>query len=129
MSTYSVAFASSIASSLLVCTTALADAPAQFVPIGFLDPDGFGPTIAYAMSADGSIVVGESNSPTGFQAFRWTQVGGIHGLGAFNNPGGQLSMARACSADGSVIVGSSLLPDSLNEDGSPFRWTQETGLV
>jgi probable HAF family extracellular repeat protein len=52
------------------------------------------------------------------------------GLGAFPNPGGlPASGARACSADGSVIVGSSVRPDSLNEDGSPFRWTAQTGLV
>jgi probable HAF family extracellular repeat protein len=51
-------------------------------------------------------------------------------LGAFDNPGGlQSSQARAVSADGSVIVGGSALPHSLNEDGSPFRWTAQTGLV
>jgi probable HAF family extracellular repeat protein len=82
------------------------------------------------MSADGGVVVGQSNSPTGFQAFRWTAGTGIVGLGAFNNPGGfPSSGARACSADGTVVVGSSVRPNSLNEDGSPFRWTAPTGLV
>jgi len=103
---------------------------ATFQPLGFLDPNGFGPTIAYGMSADGRIVVGESVGAHGFEAFRWDPQSGIVGLGAFPNPGGfQSSTARACSADGSVIVGASSLPDSLNEDGSPFRWTAQTGLV
>src|SRR5258706_9844853 len=99
-------------------------AQATFQGLGFLDPNGFGPVLAYGISADGSVVVGQSNSPTGLQAFRWDASNGIVGLGAFSNPGGlQASGARACSADGNVIVGSSLRSDSLNEDGSPFRWT------
>jgi probable HAF family extracellular repeat protein len=108
-------------------------APAQqasFEGLGFLDPNGAGPVIAYGVSADGRIVVGQANSPQGLQAFRWAPASGIVGLGAFPNPGGTPgSGARACSADGSVVVGSSLRPDSLNEDGSPFRWTAQTGLV
>ncbi len=106
------------------------DSGAIFIGLGTLDPDGFGPTIAYGISADGNVVVGETVSPTGFEAFRWTLEGGIVGLGTFPNPGGfPASLARGCSDDGSVIVGGSALPNSLNEDGSPFRWTQETGLV
>lgn len=103
---------------------------ASFEGLGCLDPAGFGPVIAYGISADGRVVVGQSNSPQGSQAFRWETETGIVGLGAFPNPNGYpYSGARACSADGRVIVGSSSLPDSLNEDGSPFRWTAQTGLV
>jgi probable HAF family extracellular repeat protein len=108
---------------------AAASGQATFQALGSLDPGGAGPVIAYGISADGRAVVGQSNSPQGFQAFRWTPGGGLQGLGAFVNPGAQGSLARACSADGSVIVGGSQLPDSLNEDGSPFRWTAATGLV
>jgi probable HAF family extracellular repeat protein len=123
-------FGARVLGSLALTAPVLAGTSAQFIPIGFLHPDGSGPVIAYGMSADGSVVVGQSNSTTGFQAFRWTDATGIVGLGAFDNPGGFLSSgARACSADGSVVVGSSLRPNSLNEDGSPFRWTQATGLV
>jgi probable HAF family extracellular repeat protein len=108
----------------------LAGTSAQFIPLGSLQPDGTGPVIAYGISADGHVVVGQSNSPSGLQAFRWSDANGIVGLGAFANPQSFLSSgARACSADGSVVVGSSVRPSSMNEDGSPFRWTAATGLV
>jgi probable HAF family extracellular repeat protein len=101
-----------------------------FHTLGFLDPTLGGPSIAYAISADGLVVVGMSNSSDGFQAFRWTLEGGMVGLGSFPNPVGfPSSQALAVSADGSVIGGASGRPNSLNEDGSPFRWTQATGLI
>jgi probable HAF family extracellular repeat protein len=119
-----------VIASLAPAAPARSGGSAVFQPLGFLHPDNAGPVIAYGISADGSVVVGEANSTTGFQAFRWTAQTGIVGLGAFENPGGfQSSSARACSSDGTVIVGASLLPDSLDESGSPFRWTQATGLV
>ena len=44
----------------------------RFVPLGFLNPDPFGPSIAYGVSGDGRVVVGMSNAgPDGFEAFRW----------------------------------------------------------
>ena len=36
---------------------------------------------ANAVSADGSVVVGYSNSAAGPEAFRWTQSDGMQGLG------------------------------------------------
>jgi probable HAF family extracellular repeat protein len=51
------------------------------------------------------------------------------GLGAFSNPAeGPSSQALAVSADGSVIGGASVRPASLNEDGSPFRWSMGSGM-
>lgn len=120
----------SSALTLLLSSPVCARPGAQFQPLGFLQPNNAGPVIAYGMSANGGVVVGQANSTSGFQAFRWTAATGMVGLGAFPNPGGfPLSGARACSADGSVIVGASDMPNSLNEDGAPFRWTQQTGLV
>lgn len=117
-----------------VCLTALAlafpalGAVASFHPIGFIGPPS--QSIAYAVSADGSTVVGESISPDGFQAFRWTVSGGIVGLGALPNPGGFLSsQAFGVSGDGAVIVGQSLTPDALLEDGSAMRWSQADGMT
>ena len=66
---------------------------------------------AYGISADGSVVVGQSNG----HAFRWTQATGMVDLG--------LGIARAVSADGSVIVGQNA------PNGHAFRWTQATGMV
>lgn len=83
---------------------------------------------AYGISADGSVVVGESNNGliTNDGAFRWTAANGMQGLGTLN--AGDTSAARAISSDGNVIVGSS-------EDGAAgnasraFRWTQPGGMV
>jgi len=115
---------------LVSAAAAVAQDTAIFQPLGFLRPDGAGPVIALGLSGQGAIVVGQANSPSGLQAFRWAEATGITGLGAFANPGGLPSSgARACSRDGWVVVGSSALPNSLNEDGSPFRWTPASGLV
>jgi probable HAF family extracellular repeat protein len=59
---------------------------------------------AYGVSADGSVVVGHSDTATASaEAFRWTAGGGMVGLGHL--AGGSYSEARAVSADGSVVVG------------------------
>ena len=61
---------------------------------------------AWAVSADGSVVVGESYSEQGLEAFRWTPSGGMFGLGDL--PGGSFySFALGLSRDGAVVVGGS----------------------
>ena len=78
------------------------------------------------VSADGSVIAGyvsDFKSSNGAKAFRWTQSGGIVGLG--NLPGGFDSITTGVSADGSVIVGQG---SSIN-GREAFRWTQETGMV
>lgn len=52
------------------------------------------------------MVVGESQSASGTEGFRWTAGGGIVGIG-FLSGGNPFSTARAVSADGAVIAGSS----------------------
>jgi cysteine-rich repeat protein/probable HAF family extracellular repeat protein len=72
---------------------------------------------AHGVSADGSVVVGYSISGPGappvFEAFRWTQAGGMVGLGE--------GRANGVSADGTVVVGST--------DQTAFRWTGASGMV
>lgn len=68
---------------------------------------------AYAVSADGSTVVGQSNG----RAFRWTASEGMRSLGTL---GGGSSIALGVSADGSVVVGWS--------DGYAYLWTQSGGM-
>ena len=62
---------------------------------------------ANGVSADGSVVVGQSGLGPGHgEAFCWTQDTGLVGLGVL--PGGHRhSFANGVSADGSVIVGAS----------------------
>ena len=79
---------------------------------------------ARAISADGSVVVGQSALIGGqLKAYRWTQASGMIDLGTL---GGTSSHARAVSADGSVIVGDSRTAAGF---GRGFRWTQAGGMV
>jgi probable HAF family extracellular repeat protein len=78
---------------------------------------------AHGVSADGSVVVGQSNA-SGVEAFRWTSDGGVVGLGDL--PGEIFdSVALGVSADGSVVVGSS----NGASGNEAFRWTSEGGMV
>lgn len=86
----------------------------------------------HAVSADGSVVVGESiegeyHHDYQPEAFRWTQSGGMTGLGFL--PGHAWSEAHDVSADGSVVAGYSQA--SIGEDGSgqAFRWTEDGGML
>jgi probable HAF family extracellular repeat protein len=84
---------------------------------------------AFAVTPDGSVIVGLSHSANGQEAFRWTAEGGMIGLGDL--PGGEFySWAHGVSADGSVVVGFSRVepvPSSVQENA--FRWTAATGMV
>ena len=77
------------------------------------------------MSGDGSVVVGYGNSShASAEAFRWTQAGGMVGLGF--QPGWTRSQAYGVSADGSTVIGyGSSAGTSRNE---AFRWTQAGGM-
>src|SRR5438105_633720 len=72
---------------------ARADVP-SFTGVGHL-ADG-NSSYARAISADGTVVVGEGDSGSGAEAFRWTRAGGMQGLGNF--PGSSYSRARAVSS-------------------------------
>ena len=78
---------------------------------------------AYAVSADGSVVVGRARNAAGqWRAFRWTQATGMQDLGTL---GGYSSMANDVSADGSVVVGYAVNADGLER---AFRWTEAGGM-
>ncbi len=68
------------------------------------------------------MVVGESQSGSGLQAFRWTASGGISGLGflSLTDPS---STARAVSANGAVIAGSSHDAGGVQH---AYRWSSGT---
>jgi probable HAF family extracellular repeat protein len=88
----------------------------HFIGLGDL-PGGVANSTAYGVSADGTTVVGCGNSATGLEAFRWTRVRGMAGLG--------FPEAFAVSADGSMVVG---YRHNVKQ-AEPVRWTRETGTV
>ena len=78
---------------------------------------------AFGVSANGSVVVGVSNTSNYEErAFRWTLANGMENLGTL---GGNQSVANAVSADGSIIVGYSR--DSADIKRA-FKWTAATGM-
>ena len=103
--------------SLCLASASSADPP-SFTGVGDL-AGGASDSVALAISADGQVVVGESESSSGTQAFRWTRSGGISGLG-FLSLADPASSARAISSNGSVIVGSS---NDASGVWRAFRWS------
>ena len=78
---------------------------------------------AFGVSANGSVVVGVSNTSNYEErAFRWTLANGLENLGTL---GGNQSVANAVSADGSIVVGYSR--DSADIKRA-FKWTAATGM-
>ena len=71
-------------------------------PLGDL-PGGQFDSRATAVSADGSIVFGTTNTASGTQTFRWSVGTGMVSLGTL--PGTTFSEPRSVSGDGSVLVG------------------------
>ena len=94
----------------------------EMVGLGDL-PEGDFASYAGAVNSDGSVVVGNSKSSNNdIEAFRWTQAGGMVGLGDL---GGGYSQATAVNSDGSVVVGTSKSTNGFEA----FRWTQVGGMV
>ncbi|MBU1002452.1 MAG: autotransporter domain-containing protein [Proteobacteria bacterium] len=94
--------------------------------LGFLDTTGtYEFSRAYGVSADGSVVVGDSSdSDNKTQAFRWSG-GTMTGLG-FLDTTYKYSSATGVSANGSVVVGDS--SDSA-DNRRAFRWTESSGVM
>lgn len=112
----------------LIAVMALPELSAQLTPDAFQAlgdlPGGFISTTAHGISADGSTIIGESESAIGPEAFRWTPDTGIVALGVLTGTTG-FSTALDVSDDGSVIVGQS--SGSLIF-GDGFVWTAATGM-
>lgn len=100
---------------------------ASFRGVGFLPGGETNYSTPWAISADGLVVVGESGSANGGEAFRWTEATGMVGLGGLGG-GDFYSSAIRVSADGTVVVGSSRSPTS-GSRVEAFRWTTTSGMV
>ena len=108
--------------------TPAASAIPMFMRLGDL-PGGDFESTAFAVSADGTTVVGRAHTPPGVngstrQAFRWTQATGMVSLyeqpGDFHPDG----TAYGVSGDGSLIVGQS----DINASIEPILWTADGGI-
>jgi probable HAF family extracellular repeat protein len=90
----------------------------QFLGLGALS--GGTDSQAYGVSADGTTVVGSSDSASGVDAFRWSG-GTMTNLGTL---GGSSSSANAVSANGAVVVGNAYLAG--NTVSHAFRYSGTT---
>ncbi len=94
---------------------------AAFIPLGDL-PDGIFRSEAFALSSDGTTVVGSGHSIAGQEAFTWTASGGFEGIG---NVPGQLDFgtrALGVSGDGRVVAGYG------TRSVIPWAWTSDEGI-
>jgi probable HAF family extracellular repeat protein len=78
-------------------------------------------SVAYGVSANGAVVVGQAAAGQG-RAFRWTASGGMQNLGTL---GGNWSAALGVSADGAVVVG---WAENAAGQQRAFRWTASGGM-
>lgn len=97
--------------------------PGTFLGLG-LFPGDYQISQPLGISSDGSSTVGYSAYTNDWQAFRWTESGGMSLLDP-TLPAGYYSVATGASSDGSVVVGGY---GDQNTDWS-FRWTAETGIT
>jgi len=103
----------------------LADGP-FFMGLGDL-PGGLTESYAYAVSSDGTTVVGVGSSATAWaEAFRWSAESGMVGLGVF--PDSISTVALGVSPEASVIVGQ-WGPSTPGVTFAPCRWTADEGLI
>lgn len=80
---------------------------------------------AWACSADGSVIVGQSNFGAFIRACRFAVGGNATDLGTINNdPNGQ-AIAYDVSSDGTTVVGLATIGGVIHA----FRWTQATGMI
>jgi probable HAF family extracellular repeat protein len=92
--------------------------------LGRLSTDPSDWAFATAASYDGSVVVGESDTPNGRRAFRWTQPTGTINLGTLRT-NNSYSHANGVSDDGVTLVGQ--VSTSQDQYSKAYRWTVAGG--
>ncbi len=106
----------------MACAGSACALPPSFTGLGVL-PGGTD-SQAYAVTPNGSVVVGASTSTLGDRAFRWSRSTGMQNLGKPANAVD--SRGVSVSADGKVVVGYSSSPST---GYRAFRWTNSTGMT
>jgi probable HAF family extracellular repeat protein len=114
-----------------ICLCSVTTQAQTFQGLGLLS-GGYDSSTASGVSADGSVVVGTASGADGQQAFRWTDGGGMIGLGFLPLPGGGVipdySFAAGVSGDGSAVVGYSEAV-VIHDTYEAFRWTSSDGMT
>ena len=86
-------------------------------------------TLVRNITADGRVIVGDSESDVGIEAVRWINEGQTHeplGYLGISSVYRNVSTPQSSSADGGVIVGSSSRSDGKTQ---AFRWTESSGMT
>ena len=109
-----------VATTLIVKPSGAGITP-SFQGLGDL-PGGSFNSAANAVSADGSVVVGQGTGDSGSEAFIWDAVNGMQSLQVvlevqlgLDLTGWTLTDARGISADGSTIIGLGINPSGFSE--------------
>jgi probable HAF family extracellular repeat protein len=82
-------------------------------------------SLSFGLSADGLVVVGQSQADNNDQAFRWSAATGMVDIGVALTGGNEVSEADAASADGSTVVGTFYSDDA--GDSHALLWTAARG--
>ncbi len=105
---------------------ALSERAVLWTPDGITEiplPSGYSRGWVAALDASGEAAAGYYSTPTQpFQAYRWTQSGGVETLA--NAPGWNGAIATEMSDDGTVIAGRTFN----STESRLFRWTQAGGM-
>jgi probable HAF family extracellular repeat protein len=121
LSVHRMSFSTTAAAALAACAGGGFVSAQTFHGLGL--PPGAASSASRAVSADGSVVVGDGGLAFSGVGFRWSVAGGMQNLGTF--PGGTYSFAPAVSGDGLVVTG---YGDSPNGQRA-YRWTSAGGFV
>jgi probable HAF family extracellular repeat protein len=117
----------STAAALFIVTLALQAGAAQFIPLGDF-PEGAFHSLAQAISADGTTVVGAGSGDSGSSALRWRQETGTVNLETLPLIVPRTTFAHGVSGNGSIVVGSIRNNDD-PRIGEAFRWSAADGIV
>lgn len=114
----SIALALSLSLSGHVAATEM-QIPDDKTNLGTFRENNSGISVAYGVSADGSVVVGSAVTNTNSNAFIWRSTNGLTNIGTLAADNRYNSVANGVSADGNIVVGQA---DTSNGYFNAFIW-------